>query len=261
MEDWIDLFTYKKRERRGIAVLFLLIIVMVLAILYISERSKHHELIIDASLEQEYQKRLQGEKLELKKDEYVVTVEGQNRNGLGQVVKNETDISDEDVRFVPKKNAIKPHKSNSFNQENPSRRIVSTKLVIDVNKASAREFAQLKGIGEVLSNRIVNYRNKLGGFVSIDQVGTTYGIEAKVFLQLKSQLVLDKTIPVNKLNFNTASVETLANHPYISEKFAKQIVNFRTKVKPYETFQDVEKLYYLKNNPELLKKLKPYIFL
>lgn len=257
MENWIDLFTYKRRERRGIIVLFSLIIILVLVTLYASEQSKRRHPNLDASLEQEYEKLLQSEKIEFTKNELTVYPKHQKQADTIEVVKRKKHTSKTVVLEQERVNVKR--KIDSISKKISSQKIESTKLKIDVNKASASEFAQLKGIGQVLSNRIVNYRNKLGGFVSVDQVGTTYGIEKQVFLQLKSQLIIDETTQVDKLNFNTASAEMLANHPYISEKLANQIVNFRTKVKPYETFNDIKKLYYFKNQPELLKKIKPYI--
>lgn len=62
---------------------------------------------------------------------------------------------------------------------------------IDVNKATAEEWKTLPGIGEVLARRVVKFREKLGRFSSIEQVGKTYGLSDSVFLQLKPYLLLD----------------------------------------------------------------------
>ncbi len=52
---------------------------------------------------------------------------------------------------------------------------------IDVNKASEEEWKSLPGIGPVLSNRIIKFRNSIKGFQSIDQVKKTYGLSDSVF--------------------------------------------------------------------------------
>ena len=44
---------------------------------------------------------------------------------------------------------------------------------VDINTADTTAFISLPGIGSKLAARIVNFRDKLGGFYSIDQVGET----------------------------------------------------------------------------------------
>lgn len=62
---------------------------------------------------------------------------------------------------------------------------------IDINKATAAEWKTLPGIGEVLANRVVRFREKLGKFNTVEQVGKTYGLPDSVFRQLKPYLQLD----------------------------------------------------------------------
>lgn len=62
---------------------------------------------------------------------------------------------------------------------------------IDVNKATVEEWKTLPGIGEVLANRLVRFREKLGRFNAVEQVGKTYGLSDSVFRQLKPYLQMD----------------------------------------------------------------------
>ena len=62
---------------------------------------------------------------------------------------------------------------------------------IDVNKATVEEWKTLPGIGEVLANRLVRFREKLGRFNAVEQVGKTYGLSDSVFRQLKPYLHMD----------------------------------------------------------------------
>ncbi len=136
------------------------------------------------------------------------------------------------------------------------RPITTIQVDVQINSASAEEFSKLKGIGGKLSARIVKFREALGGFHSIEQISTVYGIEPEVFEHIKPQLLLDER-PLKKLNPQTASKEELAAHPYISSKFADQIINYRTKIGPITSEEDFRKLYFV--NDELLAKLKPYL--
>ncbi|MEX6685895.1 helix-hairpin-helix domain-containing protein [Danxiaibacter flavus] len=64
-------------------------------------------------------------------------------------------------------------------------------LVINVNSATAGDLKTLPGIGDVLSERIIRFRNKLGHFSSIDEVGKTYGLPDSTFQKIKPYLVLE----------------------------------------------------------------------
>lgn len=57
--------------------------------------------------------------------------------------------------------------------------------IIDINTASEDEWKALPGIGEVLSKRIVKFRNSIGGFNSIDDVKRTYGLSDSTFIVIK----------------------------------------------------------------------------
>ena len=63
--------------------------------------------------------------------------------------------------------------------------------IIDVNIADTTAFISLPGIGSKLATRIVNFRDKLGGFYSIDQIGETYGLPDSSFQKIKQYLKLD----------------------------------------------------------------------
>lgn len=129
-------------------------------------------------------------------------------------------------------------------------------VYIDVNKSDKEQFKKIRGIGNVLSERIVKYRSGLGGFYDIHQLKEVYGINDSLFNAIESQLFIS-AFSLNKININKASFEELKRHPYISDLLAKQIVSFREKVKYFESEQDIRKLYLM--NDELYEKLYRYI--
>jgi len=136
-----------------------------------------------------------------------------------------------------------------FNKKKP----VEKKL--EINSASREEFMELKGIGEKLSERIIAYREKLGGFVSIDQIAEVYGLSAETFEKIKPKLRVDLSL-VQKLNLNDLDVKTLAQHPYISFAMAKLIVNYREQHGPYEKVEDL--LNSKGIEPQDVKKIEAY---
>jgi competence protein ComEA len=129
-------------------------------------------------------------------------------------------------------------------------------IIIDINTANPENLKRVRGIGEVLSKRIVNYREALGGFYDKNQIKEVYGINDSIYNVIENQMVI-KRVQLRKVNFNEASFEELKRHPYISDLLAKQIISFREKVKPFESEQDVQKLYLMKE--DLYSKLHNYI--
>ena len=75
----------------------------------------------------------------------------------------------------------------------------------------------------------------------------------------KNNIYLQKAAPILKLNINNATLEELTANPYFFTTLAKQIVGYRTKVKPFATIEDLKKLYYIRDNPEYYEKILPYV--
>jgi len=112
--------------------------------------------------------------------------------------------------------------------------------IVWVNEADSAEWEALPGIGGKLAARIVNYRNKLGGFYSIEQVGETYGLADSTFQKIKPYLKLSGN--VKKININRADKEILRQHPYIKWNIANAIVEYRKQHGLFEKLEDLKKI-------------------
>ncbi|MBN2893266.1 MAG: helix-hairpin-helix domain-containing protein [Bacteroidales bacterium] len=99
---------------------------------------------------------------------------------------------------------------------------------VDVNIADTALFKKLPGIGPVYAERIVKYRESMGGFVDIYQVSEVYGIKPETFDNIEPYLVIS-TIDLKKININFAEYTDLVKHPYIDSKTANLILNYRKK--------------------------------
>ena len=78
-------------------------------------------------------------------------------------------------------------------QERPREHDVSRRpagIALDLNRASARDFERLPGIGAVLAGRILQYRASQGMFQDIEQLRDVKGIGPKKFEQIRPHVAV-----------------------------------------------------------------------
>lgn len=145
----------------------------------------------------------------------------------------------------------KTFQSKDYTKKNPQQ-----VLSIEINTASLEEWESLRGIGPGLAARILKFKEKLGGYISVEQVGETYGLPDSVFQQIQGHL--RNTSPrVSLLNINELNEEALSKHPYIRYQTAKAIIRYREQHGAYQSLTDLEKIEAI--NPETRAKIIPYL--
>ncbi|WP_245878491.1 ComEA family DNA-binding protein [Streptosporangium subroseum] len=60
--------------------------------------------------------------------------------------------------------------------------------VIDLNTATPEQLEQLPGVGEVLARRIVEYRDKNGGFRNVEQLREVSGIGDRKYAEMREKV-------------------------------------------------------------------------
>lgn len=130
----------------------------------------------------------------------------------------------------------------------------TSETTIDVNKASIDEWLQLRGIGRTFATRILEMREKLGGFTNLEQIRAVYGLPDSTYRNIFPQLKLSP--PLRKLQVNIAGESELL-HPYLSRKQAEVIVRYRINHGKFNNIEDLKKTGIF--TPDNLEKLKPYI--
>jgi competence protein ComEA len=63
-------------------------------------------------------------------------------------------------------------------------------LLIDINTAGVDELDQLPGIGPVIGERIVAYRDQNGPFTSLDDLANVEGISTRLLERLRPYITL-----------------------------------------------------------------------
>ena len=109
--------------------------------------------------------------------------------------------------------------------------------IIDVNQSDQAAWESIKGIGPYFSKRIINYRDKLGGFSHLEQIKETYNFPDSIYQNIKPQLKLSPI--TRKIKINQCSIQDLSIHPYLSRRQAKVILNYRRMHGPFQQIADL----------------------
>ena len=127
---------------------------------------------------------------------------------------------------------------------------------IDINDADTAAFDALPGIGNRLAYRIINFRDKLGGFYSVEQLGETYNLPDSTFQKIKPFLKLGE-IGLKKININQADAAALKAHPYINWNLANAIVQYRNQHGKYKSVEELKGIAIMSD--EIYRKISPYL--
>jgi len=126
----------------------------------------------------------------------------------------------------------------------------------DLNQADTATLRKVRGIGTVLSQRIVRFRDNLGGFHSLQQLEEVYGLKPEVRTELLKFAKLESS-NFQKIKINLATFEDLKKHPYIKYKLANILVNYRKQHGNYSSIEDLKKIRAL--DAKTIQKLEPYL--
>lgn len=138
-----------------------------------------------------------------------------------------------------------------------SRKMVNYRM-IDINTASQADFEQFRGIGPSYAQRLVEWRERLGGFVDVIQVAELYRLPDSTFQQMRPFLNCTPSA-LTQININTATVEALKAHPYLRWSHAKAIVYHREKKGPWKSVELLQILPELDDGKNTFARIRPYL--
>lgn len=129
---------------------------------------------------------------------------------------------------------------------------ITESVRLELNMADTTDLQRVPGLGPVLSRRIVNYRERLGGFVRVAQLSEIAGVPQGLekFFVLHSK-------PSRTLNLNKMSFDALQRHPYLNFYQSKVIVEHRRKFGPIQSLDDLS--LYDEFATTDFERLKPYV--
>ena len=154
----------------------------------------------------------------------------------------QTSSTRDKVTEAPRRQVTKSYKEtrNNINKK-VQQPIANSQKPIDINSADTTELKSLPGIGSFFAKNIVDYRNKLGGFIEKEQLLEIYAFDSTRMANIENLIIID-TIELRKVNVNTDDFKTILRHPYIEYEDVKKIVNYRESkgmIKDWETYLKV----------------------
>jgi competence protein ComEA len=164
-------------------------------------------------------------------------------------------ISDELFQLI-KDSTIYPIRNKPNYENNYPTHTFAEKPKVNINTATIADLDSLRGIGQFFAKQIIKQRDLLGGFHDESQLLEVWKMDEEKVSKLAPQLLFDQS-KLKQININTASVDDLKAHPYISWNLANSIVKLRSQIGRYNRVEDVKKSVLMTD--EVYEKLKRYL--
>ena len=129
-------------------------------------------------------------------------------------------------------------------------------VVVDINTADSAQLDEIKGVGGAFANRILKYRERLGGFFKKEQLMEVYGLDSAKYNEIKNQVTLSR-VPLRIVNINTAQFNDLKGNPYLTYKQINAIIQYRKQHGNYTSPADLKRIVIL--NQQVIDQITPYI--
>ncbi|MDD6374752.1 MAG: helix-hairpin-helix domain-containing protein [Ruminococcus sp.] len=160
---------------------------------------------------------------------------------------------------------------------------------LDLNAATAEELETLPGVGAILAERIVSYREAVGGFQKLEELQQVNGIGSGIYFQIAPYLFIigelqtispeselpeatdaaapelePETAPesasasIPRLDINIATAEDFQKLPNVTQEQAEAIVRLRTQI---QYFQNIYELLYADGMTDrLFLSIRDYLY-
>lgn len=160
---------------------------------------------------------------------------------------------------------------------------------LDLNAATAEELETLPGVGAILAERIVSYREAVGGFQTLEELQQVNGIGSGIYFQIAPYLFIigelqtispeselpeatDAAAPelepetalesasasIPCLDINIATAEDFQKLPNVTQEQAEAIVRLRTQI---QYFQNIYELLYADGMTDrLFLSIRDYLY-
>lgn len=165
-----------------------------------------------------------------------------------------------DTAAVQARKAYRQYQKQKKREETAAARAAeedAQRVVVELNTADSIALIGLKGVGPFYAKTILELRDKLGGFVSIDQLSEAYAVHDTIVQVIGAEWLTVDPTKVQKININTADFKTLIRHPYIDKKQTNAILMYRKAHGSYKAVEELKKIHLI--SEEDYQLLSPYV--
>ena len=129
--------------------------------------------------------------------------------------------------------------------------------VVDLNTADSSSLLFLTGIGPFYAKTILEYREKLGGYIHVGQLAEAYGTPDTIVQTIGREWLTIDSSHIAKININTADFRTLIRHPYLNKPQVNAILTYRQVHGNYHSVEDIQKIHLISD--EDYARLRHYL--
>ena len=126
----------------------------------------------------------------------------------------------------------------------------------ELNRADTNQLISVYGIGPVFANRIIRYRDLLGGFHSPAQLMEVYGFSPAQYEELTRCSYID-TAMIRKLVLNQIDAAGLEEHPYLDRYQARAMISYRDHKGTIKSTQELIENLLLPDS--VYRRIRPYL--
>ncbi len=243
--NWKDFLYFQKGDKSAIILLLILIVLVMLLNVFLSQRnSRDIVLVQNDSIVREFQEFQQSLRVN----------EAEENEGTYSDYANSRRTYPERNRTYENRNDQTENRATTYTPF-PRQEKLAEGETISLNSADTAAWKKIPGIGSSYAERIVKYRNLLGGFASVDQLLEVYGMDNELFARISPYVEPDgnfRKVQVNELEF-----KELLSHPYLNYKQVQAVMSLR---KRKGNIQSINELGMLDEfTSEDIQRLTPYL--
>lgn len=132
----------------------------------------------------------------------------------------------------------------------------TTDTLIELNAADSATLRSVYGIGEKSVVEIMKYRQRLGGFVRVEQLAEVKSVTESNFEKILRQICCD-SCNISKIDINFARSQRLAAHPYISDRALRKLLKTRQLKGGWSSIEEmIDDKIFTRDEAE---RLRPYL--
>ncbi len=127
---------------------------------------------------------------------------------------------------------------------------------IELNRADSAQLRSVNGIGARTVMAILNYRERLGGFVRVEQLAEVSGVTERNYEKILKQITCD-SCEIQKIDVNFAPPKVLGRHPYMAPQTLRRLLKARQLKGGWSTAEEMIEEHILTR--EEAARLAPYL--